>query len=163
MCGNSTTTNHSLWCTSNIWKLTLAIKVLNRWLKSHMDSISNCFIFLIAVMHCDSNLGFMNSQIIVSHISSRVLCGIPTGTMQKFMNQSSMQTHKVVIICTLFMSALWIGEPSEQLRKGFNATLDFLLRSHWMWVIWYLPHPLSWHRGCLMNNLMKEESPTHWS
>ena len=86
MCGNSATINHSLCYTSDIWKLTLAIKVLNHWSKPHTDSANDCFISLISVIHYDSNLGFLNSKIIVAHISSRVLCGAPVGTMQNFIN-----------------------------------------------------------------------------
>ena len=80
MCGNSATINHSLWCTSDIWKITLAIRVLNRWSKSHRYSVDNCFISSISVIHCNSYLGFLNSQIIASHISSRVFCGVLDGT-----------------------------------------------------------------------------------
>ena len=80
MCDRSTTINHSLCCTSDTWKLNLVIKVLNRWSKSHTDFVGNFFISLISVMHCDSDLVFLNSQIIMSQISSRFFCGVPAGT-----------------------------------------------------------------------------------
>ena len=107
MCGRSAAINHSLCCTSDIWKLTLSIKFLNHWSKSHTDSVDNYLISLISVMHCDSDLGFLNSQIIASQISSRLFSGVPTGTTQNFINQLSIWPLRVVIICALFQSMFW--------------------------------------------------------
>ena len=68
MSGNNATMNHSLCCTYHIWKLTLAINVLNLLSNSQTDSVGSCLISLISVMHCDSHFGFLKSSIILIRI-----------------------------------------------------------------------------------------------
>ena len=108
MCGNKKAMNHSLCCTSDISKLTLAINVLNLSSKSQKKFVDGCFISLISVIHCDSYFSFLNSLINQSRISISVFGTTPTGTMEKFIYQSSTQPHRVVIICSVFMFSSWI-------------------------------------------------------
>ena len=84
ICGNKETINYSLCYTSDIWKLTLAINVLNLCSNSQTDSVGNYLIFLISVMHCDSDFGFMNSSIRSARISLSVFRKTPTGTKENF-------------------------------------------------------------------------------
>ena len=106
MCGSSAAINHSLCYTFDIWKLTLAISVLNRSSKSHTVSAGACLISLISIIHWDSDCGFLNSEIIARRISSRVLYGCPSGTTQYFIYQSNGQPRRFIIIYTFWMSSL---------------------------------------------------------
>ena len=63
ICGIKEAINHSLCCTFEIWKLTLAINVLNLWAKSQKDSIGSFLISFISVIHCDSSFILLNSSI----------------------------------------------------------------------------------------------------
>ena len=58
--GSKVAKDHSLCCTSDIWKLTLEINVLNLWSKSQKDSVGSYLISLISMIHCDSDFGFLN-------------------------------------------------------------------------------------------------------
>ena len=53
ICGNKEEINHSLYCTSHIWKFTLAINVLNIWSKTQTYFVGSFLIYFISVMHCD--------------------------------------------------------------------------------------------------------------
>ena len=106
MCGNSMKINHSLCYTSDIWKLTFAISVLNHWSKSHTVSSRSYLITLISVIHWDSDWAFQNSKIIAHWISSRDFCGVPTSAAQNFMNQSRAWSLRVVIIHPFFILTL---------------------------------------------------------
>ena len=96
ICGNKVEINHCLCCTLDIWKLTLAINVLNLWLKSQTNLVGNHLIYLIFVIHCDSNLGFLNSSISFSWIWSNVLCWIPVGTTENFILKGIKDSSQVV-------------------------------------------------------------------
>jgi hypothetical protein len=65
MCGRRETMNYSLLCSSGIWKVNQPIKVLNLWSNSHTGSTTFCLISFISVIHCGSDLGFLNSPISV--------------------------------------------------------------------------------------------------
>jgi len=52
---------HSRCWTSWIWNCSLSKKILNHWSQSHMDSLAIFLISLNSFMHCDSDLGFLNS------------------------------------------------------------------------------------------------------
>ena len=103
MCGNKVEMNQSLCCTYDIWKLTLAINVLNIWSKSQKDFVDNWLISLISVMHCDSDFGFLNYLINLSWISLSVFGTTPTSTMENFIYQASARPHKIIIICAFLM------------------------------------------------------------
>ena len=79
ICGNSAAINHSLCCTSDIWKLTLAIKVVNLWSTSHTDSTNDYLISFSYVIHCDSDFSFLNSSVNPNLISANVFCGVLIG------------------------------------------------------------------------------------
>ena len=132
MCGSRETINHSLCCTLEIWKLTLLISVLNLWSKSHTVSDRAFLISLISVIHCDSDLGLLNSDIIANHISLRVFYGVSDGMTHNFMNQSRVRPLKVVIICPFFISALCtknsIQTASQRNQCCFGNSVPFPLK-----------------------------------
>ena len=90
MCSSKVTMNHSLCCTSNIWKLTLAINVLNLWSKSQKYSVGISLISLISIMHHDSNFIFLKSSIIPNQIWLSIFCATLTDTIENFMCQSTL-------------------------------------------------------------------------
>ena len=65
--------NHSLCCSGANSKLTWSIRDLNFLLKSHIESMGNCLMSLSSVIHCDSNLGFLNYLIITVLTSTSAL------------------------------------------------------------------------------------------
>ena len=108
MCGNKEAMNDSLCCTSDIWKMTLAINFLNLSSKSKTDFVESCFISLILVIHCDSYFSLLNSSTNLSQILFSFFGTTPTGTMEKFIYHPSAQPRRVLIICTFFISSSWI-------------------------------------------------------
>ena len=95
--------NHSLCCTSDIWKLTLAINVLNLSSKSQNFFVDGYLISLISVMHCDSDFNLLNSSINPILISLSVFGTTPTSTMENFIYQSSTRPRRIIIICAFLM------------------------------------------------------------
>ena len=118
MWGNSATTNHSWCCCGGNSKFTCLGNVLNLWSKSHTDS---CCIYLISfnsVIHCDSNLSFLNSFFSSSLISWIVLgyCAL----VENFINQVRALSLKVVVNCTLLISSFYtclIFHTASQRKK----------------------------------------------
>ena len=115
MCGKKETINHSFCCTSDIWKLTLAINVLNLQSKSQTDSGGS---FLISVMNCDSHFNFLKSSINPSQISLSVFGTTPTGTMENFIYQSSARRRRVMIIYAFLMFSSWICRRVQTTSHG---------------------------------------------
>jgi hypothetical protein len=87
--------NHSLFCLSEIGKLNRPVKVLNLRSKSQTGSATLCLIHFSSVMHCDSELGFLNSALNVVLISFNGLGYIVPLT--NFMYQLSARSLKVVL------------------------------------------------------------------
>ena len=67
--------NHSLCCSGTNSKMTWSIRDLNFWSKFHTDSVGSCLMSLSSVIHCDSDLGFLNSLIIAVLTYTSVLAG----------------------------------------------------------------------------------------
>ena len=151
ICGSKVTINHSLCCTSDIWKLTLAINVLNCWSKSQTDSIGSCLIYLMSVMHCDSDFNILNSSINHSQISLSVFRTTPTDTMEIFVYQSSAWPWIAVIICAFcaFFTKnpifFWVLQPLSieysELNVSSSHCIDYCCIDCWysrnkIWTSW---------------------------
>jgi len=96
MWGNNATMNDILCCCEEILKFSLSMNVLNLWSKAHTIALGLCFIYFNSVIHCDSDLGFLNSNINTILISSRVLMW-PAGTVGwNFMYQTKALSLNVV-------------------------------------------------------------------
>ena len=107
--------NHSLCCTSDIWKLTLASNVLNIWSKSQTNYVGSFLISLTSVMHWDSDFSLLNSSIKQSRISLSVFGTTPIGTMEKFIYQSSAQPSRVMIIYAFLMFSSQIYQTVQMM------------------------------------------------
>ena len=98
--GNKATMNHSLCFAGPIVKLTWSSRTLNLWSKSQTDSPRLCWISFNSVIHCDFDLGFLNSLIIVALISSKTWFWV----LEKFINQVKDRSLKEVTSCALLTS-----------------------------------------------------------
>ena len=121
MWGSSTTINHSWCCCARNSKLTCPSNVLNLWSKSHIDSCGNYLISFSLVMHCDSNLGFLNS-FFNSSLISLMVCGC-CALVENFINHVRALSLNVVVKCTLLMSSLctWLMFHIASQRKKWRS------------------------------------------
>jgi hypothetical protein len=95
MCGKSAMMNHSFFYSSGIWKVNRPIRVLNLWSNSQTSSTTFCLIAFSSVIHCDFDLGFLNSEISEFLISFKGLgCASP---WISFMYQLSVRSLSVVL------------------------------------------------------------------
>ena len=85
-------------------KITWSIRALNFWSKSHTNSVGNCLMSLSSVMHCDSDLGFLNSLIMAVLTYMSVLgC-----TVVYFIYHVRALSLSVVANCTSLVLLSWI-------------------------------------------------------
>ena len=103
MCGNNATMNHSWCCCSAMSKLTISKRILILWLNSHTICIGFCFISFSSVIHCDSNLGFLNSLINTVLTCTRVLAYL----LEYFINQFNALSLNVVVNYAILISLFW--------------------------------------------------------
>ena len=104
MYDNNAAINHSWCCCAGNSKWTCPSSVLNLWSKSHTDSCGICFISFSSVMHCDSDLGFLNS-FFNSFLISWMVFGCYV-IVENFINHVRDLSLNVVATCTFLISSL---------------------------------------------------------
>ena len=96
--------NHSLFYSSGIWKVNQLVKVLNLWSNSQTGLANIFLISFSSVIHCDSDLGFLNSVINAFLIwFSGLGCECP---WTSFMYQLSARSLRVVLNWVLLTASL---------------------------------------------------------
>ena len=115
--------NHSRCCCAGNSKFTCPSNVLNLWSKSHIDSCGSCLISFSSVMHCDSDLGFLNCFFNSSLISFIVFgcCALD----ENFINHVRDLSLNVVVNCSLLISSLYtclIFHTASQRKKCWSGS-----------------------------------------